>query len=128
MKLCEYVNNFISLNTLNNQARIGKIKCGFKKNEGLKYLIDTMFFKGDIGNYLFFSVMKEAHDPIYKIFGEHYENEEKIDEYIKTYKMIPMMLKIDTDYITGIELKEILSMLHAEKHLHLPKHIYLYWL
>ena len=129
MKMCEYLNNLLSLNTLNNQARLEQIKgVKFKKDEVLIYANVSIFFEWIRDSYLFFRVEKEVHEPIYKILGRHIENEEFVDEYIRKYGAIPMKLDIKSDYSTGIELIEIFDAHPYPKseYVYLPKYVYLY--
>ena len=96
MKLCEYVNNLISLNMLNNQIKAKKIeKINF---ENLSFqninIMSVSPFSYENTN-ISLKVEKEAHEPIYKIIGKHILNEEFIDEYIKKFGVIPLYLQIE---------------------------------
>jgi len=104
MKLCEYMNNFFSLEMLTKQSLKGKIT----ETVFLKYVYskDHTIFKRLLHTNLKFRVEKEAHEPLYKILGEHIENEEIINKYIKKFGILPIVLEIYYSFDDGSFVEE----------------------
>ncbi len=90
MKLCEYMNNLLSLDTLFKQ-NFGKIdyvriaKAVFVSNDIIYYQSPIIYI---------LRVEKEVHDPLYKIIGKHVKDEEYVDAFIKNFGMFPIALEI----------------------------------
>ena len=113
MNICKYLNNFLSLDMLFKQVKIGEItEIKFDKEDifsHYSYQSPYILFKP---NFLDCSIKlrveKEAHMPLYKIYGKHIETEEIVDEYIKEHGLIPLELNIKVGNAGGIyfELEE----------------------
>jgi len=90
MKLCEYMNNLLSLDTLFKQ-NFGKIdyvriaKAVFVSNDIIYYQSPIIYI---------LRVEKEVHDPLYKIIGKHVKDEEYVDAFIKNFGMLPLGIEI----------------------------------
>ena len=111
MNICKYLNNFLSLDMLFKQVKIGEItEIKFDKEDifsHYSYQSPYILFKP---NFLDCSIKlrveKEAHMPLYKIYGKHIETEELINEYIMKYGLIPLELHIRSSFSTYIKLEE----------------------
>ncbi|WP_291490552.1 hypothetical protein [Desulfurella sp.] len=114
MNMCEYVNNLISLDITTKQT-IERVIYSVGIEEYVYLGISQIYdFPGLPPTYKIvvlpssykFRVEKVGHEPVYKIVGRHLENEEYVDEYIKTHGIIPMVLKIGYYYDMDIYVKE----------------------
>ena len=112
MRLCEYVNNLISLNMLNKQIMAKYIR-RVALNKELDYTLSIMGIYNEHPNddYIFLRVEKEGHKPLYKIIDKYIEGEEYIDNYIIKHGIIPMLLKITAFYEPFGDPKDIYIML-----------------
>ena len=112
MKMCEYVNNFISLEMLYNQVKTGKIKnVSFIKEFVFSSIPKILYYnqKDRFNNYsISIRIEKEAHKPLHEFFGqrETFSGESLINTYIKKYGIIPLYLKIETSHSKWITIEE----------------------
>ncbi|WP_291490550.1 hypothetical protein [Desulfurella sp.] len=107
MKLCEYLNNLVSLDNISNQVLKGEIK----EVVFLKYVYteDKTIFKRLFSTLYKLRVEKRANKPLYKIFGEHIENEELVDTlFIEQYGMLPLAIEIFYQKDHGVFIEEAL--------------------
>ncbi|WP_291490548.1 hypothetical protein [Desulfurella sp.] len=95
MKMCEYLNNFISLHVLSKQGLTKETL--FVKFDKYVYSTDNIIFNRFILIYYLFRVEKETYMPLHKIIGEHIGNEEKVNKYIKKFGILPIVLDVSCD-------------------------------
>jgi len=97
MRICEYVLNVFSLDSIKNLIRIGEVSNVFFNDKEIKtysssvnMLNKTLIRSGSIS----LKVEKEGHEPLYKIYGTKIPNEEYVDNYIMKHGKVPIALEI----------------------------------